>query len=753
MFIIFLLAFGCKPEANRSRVLVIHSYRWDDKTYPELDALIRKDLRENGVRADIRTFYLDSEGYASKEEEERMYHFLDTIQGWKPDIILVNDDQASYTLMKCGHPFTKTVPIVFSGVNFPNWDLLKEYPNVTGNWDKIDYEENLRLIERQMGKSRIYINYDGTVLGRRAFDEFREHVDTSLYVLDYNQIALSFKNSSFKVDSLLLKSNLSTAALQPSKSIIRFMPFRKTNGEFLLMHVNGTFPYSVFLNIRYDYTSTGLAKLFVTPSFTTVREIFNINAEVLGGYFCTNRIQAAEQAKIAAEILAGKSPSSIPISVSPKEYVYDWQEMQRLGILKENVPKDIRIVNMPITERFKIAVILGSVIGITLLLFLIGHLVYLYWREIKRKKEILINLKQEKEHLSLALEGGNIFAWKLKSGTFLFDEEFFNYQGIPGRPIGLKEMHEMIHPDDRFSLRSLNEFIRTGEISRRVIQYRCDFNGEGYQWWEFRYGSLEHSESDYEINGLCLNIQGIKDTEESLIAARDRAEESDRMKSAFLANMSHEIRTPLNAIVGFSNIMNSEEQLEPEEREQFIQLINTNSELLLKLINDILDLSRIESGKMSFVFDRHELNALIKEVYRTFQLMMPQGVELRMHVPETPVVVAVDPYRLKQVLANFMNNAIKFTTSGYIEIGYYFCMKGKCLNVYVKDTGIGIPEDKQNMVFERFCKLDEFAQGTGLGLAICQVIAQRFGGEIRLESEYGKGSCFTLTLPQERIYP
>ena len=252
-------------------------------------------------------------------------------------------------------------------------------------------------------------------------------------------------------------------------------------------------------------------------------------------------------------------------------------------------------------------------------------------------------------------------------------------------------------------------------------------------------------------NKLLILIDKQKEDEIELRKAKDKAEESDRLKSAFLANMSHEIRTPLNAIVGFSNLMNSEEVLEPEEREQFVKLINTNSDLLLKLINDILDLSRMESGKMSFVFDRHDLNVLINEIYCTFQLMMPEGVELRMRVPEIPVVVAVDPYRLKQVLSNFINNAIKFTTSGYIEVGYYFCTKGDCLHIYVEDTGIGIPEEKQKQVFDRFCKLDEFAQGTGLGLALCQVIAQRFGGEIQLKSEYGKGSRFTLTLPKERI--
>ena len=494
-----------------------------------------------------------------------------------------------------------------------------------------------------------------------------------------------------------------------------------------------------------------LNKMFVTPSFTAVREIFNINVEVLGGYFCSNRIQAAEQARLAAKILSGTPISSVPIVESPKEYLYDWVEMQRLGISKEEVPTNVHVINMPISERYKIEVFIASSLGVILLLALIGYLFYLYWREARRRKEVLANLKQEKEHLSLALEGGNIFAWKLQSGTFRFDNEFFSSVNISPREIPLDELYEMTHPDDRQSLRSLIDFICTGTISHHILQYRCDFNGKGYQWWEFRYGSLEDANDGYVINGLCLNIQNIKDTEEVLISAREKAEESDRMKSAFLANMSHEIRTPLNAIVGFSNLMNSEEVLEPEEREQFVKLINTNSDLLLKLINDILDLSRMESGKMSFVFDRHDLNVLINEIYCTFQLMMPEGVELRMRVPEIPVVVAVDPYRLKQVLSNFINNAIKFTTSGYIEVGYYFCTKGDCLHIYVEDTGIGIPEEKQKQVFDRFCKLDEFAQGTGLGLAICQVIAQRFGGEIQLKSEYGKGSRFTLTLPKERI--
>ena len=746
VFFLLLLALGCKPEAKRSRVLVIQSFRWDDKNYLELNSDIRKELGKNRVNADIRTFYLDCECYMAEEEEERMYNFIDTIRLWKPDIILVNDDQATYTLMKCGHPFVKKVPVVFSGVNFPNWDLLEEYPNVTGSWDKIDYEENLRLIDRQMGKSRIYINYDKTSLGQLAFRELIKAVDTSRYVLDYNQLAFQLNDPDFKVDSMMFRTEMRMKAIRPSKNIIHFMPFRKANGEFLLSNINGTYPYCVFFNIRYDYTSAGLSKMFVTPSFTAVREIFNINVEVLGGYFCSNRIQAAEQARLAAKILSGTPVSSVPIVESPKEYLYDWVEMQRLGISKEEVPTNVHVINMPISERYKIEVFIASSLGVILLLALIGYLFYLYWREARRRKEVLANLKQEKEHLSLALEGGNIFAWKLQSGTFRFDNEFFSYVNISPREIPLDELYEMTHPDDRQSLRSLIDFICTGTISHHILQYRCDFNGKGYQWWEFRYGSLEDANDGYVINGLCLNIQNIKDTEEVLISAREKAEESDRMKSAFLANMSHEIRTPLNAIVGFSELI-SDESISAGEKKEFFSIINNNSYLLLNLINDILDLSRLESGNMKFIIEKTNLSDCCRNALASVEHRVFPGVQLTYTPSEDPLHIQTDSIRLQQLLINLLTNACKFTKEGEINLSYQIDEDKQHVRITVTDTGCGIPEDKQKAIFERFEKVDEYAQGTGLGLSISQTIIEHLGGSIQLDPTYKHGARFIVLHP------
>ena len=226
--------------------------------------------------------------------------------------------------------------------------------------------------------------------------------------------------------------------------------------------------------------------------------------------------------------------------------------------------------------------------------------------------------------------------------------------------------------------------------------------------------------------------------------ARSRAEQSDKLKSAFLANMSHEIRTPLNAIVGFSDLlMVTEDQ---EEKEEFIQIINANNELLLKLINDILDLSKIEAGSVELKYENFDLAVYFNELAASMhrRVVNPQ-VRLVPVNPYEACTVRLDKNRLAQILTNFVTNAIKYTSKGTIEMGYEKIDEN--IRLYVRDTGIGIPEDKKDKVFHRFEKLDEFAQGTGLGLSICKAIVEACRGEIGFESEFDKGSLFWAVLP------
>lgn len=233
-----------------------------------------------------------------------------------------------------------------------------------------------------------------------------------------------------------------------------------------------------------------------------------------------------------------------------------------------------------------------------------------------------------------------------------------------------------------------------------------------------------------------------------LIKAKERAEEADRLKSAFLANMSHEIRTPLNAIVGFSSIL-AEEADTPETRE-YTRIIESNNYLLLQLINDILDLSRIEAGLLEFSYSEVDLNHCLQELEDAFRLRMPENVECITSPALEQCIVHTEKNRVMQVLSNYISNAIKYTRQGSITIGYYAPHHGK-LRLFVRDTGCGIPADKHREVFERFVKLDNFKQGTGLGLSICRMIAEKLNATVGIESEPGKGSEFWLEIPYQPV--
>lgn len=245
------------------------------------------------------------------------------------------------------------------------------------------------------------------------------------------------------------------------------------------------------------------------------------------------------------------------------------------------------------------------------------------------------------------------------------------------------------------------------------------------------------------IIGISWDITNIQNIEQELIFARIKAEQSDRLKTAFLANMSHEIRTPLNAIVGFSHLMTIADNAEDEKL--YSDIINQNSEILLQLINDILDLAKIEAGTLEYIRYPMDLGELCRNVYEMHKDRVQTGVVLILDNKDTSLIINEDQNRIMQVVTNLITNAIKFTFKGEIRFG--FEVREEYIDFYVKDTGMGISEEKIKMIFERFVKLNTFVQGTGLGLAICRVIVEKLGGEITAESKLNEGSTFRFTIP------
>lgn len=278
------------------------------------------------------------------------------------------------------------------------------------------------------------------------------------------------------------------------------------------------------------------------------------------------------------------------------------------------------------------------------------------------------------------------------------------------------------------------------------VQYWEDYNPFTKRWYTIQSMALEWLDGRWAIMELATDITTRKEVELELIQAKEKAEESDRLKSAFLANMSHEIRTPLNAIVGFSSLL--AETNEVEERKMYMSIVEKNNELLLNLISDILDISKIEAGTIDFTEAWVELPQLCREVITTFeQKNTNEAVELRFDESSPQLSIYSDKNRITQVLSNFMTNALKFTAEGSITISYAL-ENGNQVRFRVTDTGKGIPPEKQQEVFQRFAKLDSFVQGAGLGLSICQSLVERMGGQIGVESRgEGEGSSFWFTHP------
>lgn len=339
----------------------------------------------------------------------------------------------------------------------------------------------------------------------------------------------------------------------------------------------------------------------------------------------------------------------------------------------------------------------------------------------------------------------------LKCDGYAVNSWYRNVGEKEGTPLNeIIKVHSHFHPDDRRMMLRFFDQVLIREASHLRRDVRILREDGTYTWTRVNVMVRDFRPEDGIIDMVCVNydITELKETERKLIAARDKAEELDRLKSAFLANMSHEIRTPLNAIVGFSSLLTETEDM--KDRKQYMAIVQENTELLLQLISDILDLSKMESGAFEFVKSDTDVNLLCSEIIRSLRMKVPAGVELVFEECLPGCHVWADKNRLNQVISNFINNALKFTFSGSITLGYYRQADGY-LRFYVRDTGMGIPKNKIKTVFDRFVKLNSFVHGTGLGLSICKSLVEQMGGTIGVESEEGEGSCFWFTYPYQEI--
>ena len=850
-----LISGTLSAAENNYNVLFIQSYTNSASWHDNLITGLQNGLEKGGVKADVVTEYLNADFWTFASECVIMRRICERARQRKTDLIVTSSDEAFFTLTHCGDSLPYQIPVVVSGIKYPDKKLFDRMPNVSGFTSKTDFnvllEEAIRLFP---ARKEIVCLTDSSFLSSKGVEAVEDA-----------WVAFKEKHPGYS----LKKLNVQEKSLN-----------------------------TIITSICYDYHA--YKHIVIAPkwipflSLKLKAPVFaNQNLAMTSGVLCVYDVEPAADTYAAgvqaADILKGRSPDSFGVGDLDGKLLFDYKQLDFFHVDVESVEKRGTILNVPLMDRYRVWFILFYSVTVGALAFLVawlyrsnrrearkrihaqtrllvqhrlveqrdefdkifcsirdglitydtdlrihfvnralvemlglssdtymarsyegqiaGSIFHIYMngenilqtllkQVIRDKKPVIIpekafmqentkgayfpvsgevvpifakdkltgmaivcrNISEEemqRRFFNMAIEESSIYPWQYNTRLKCFHFpggllQRFNCYDNTGY-ISREELDLIIHPGDLPRTRKHFNDIMLGHEPNSRMSFRLQNADGGYEWWEFRSTAYDGLTADipYMVLGVCQSIQRYKDTEDELIAARDRALQADKLKSAFLANMSHEIRTPLNAIVGFSDLLKDLEAFSSEEVQQFVETININCTLLLALINDILDLSRIESGTMDFQLSSYNLTFIMQQVYDSQRLSMPQGVELRTDFPEgAGKDIVTDSVRLKQVVNNLINNARKFTAKGSITLGYSMEEPGYT-TVFVEDTGAGISDEDQKHIFERFYKADSFTQGAGLGLSICQTIVERLHGTITVTSKLGRGTRFEVRLSDD----
>lgn len=740
------------------RISLIYSMTKNDIGNKKLEKLLYEEFHRQGIEAIFDKFYIDCTKLNEKEEIEYARRYLELLESKSTDLILTIGDQATYSFLSTRHRLLSSIPVLACNVRFPNEELIEEYDlqKVYVLRDSPDLKRNIDFIKTLYPHNmEIIYNIDLTYLGHKSFDKLSKVVDRqSVRVLGYQKAFVQesdYEHLTEMIEYFNLTPGLGNDRVKRSGLTISLCPFRYIRGASLLVMLEQSKreqKNQAFLLDKLDMMAIPIVTALNIPSFSCICEGFGENAKIVGGYMATESISAKAIADLATRLLKKEKVGMPKIRDLEKEYVLDWIYFSEFAGDISNVPKDVSIINYPFYDRYrKELYILGGLFVISFILVTIS-LLRTHRRSLIERRNLQM-LQEVHKRLSLSVDGGKISLWNIQEGVLEFDDNYTQLVGLEQRRFTKEDMIQYTHPDDVQLLSSFYETLHQSP-GMQIQRIRFCFGKEGadYEWYELRCSSLKDARGEIMLAGTMQNIQKLVEHEHQLILAKQIAEKAE-LKQSFLNNMSHEIRTPLNAIVGFTNLLIAEgaDEIEPEEKATMLEIINTNNELLLKLVNDVLEISRLDSGNLSFDIKECDITKIVKEIYMTYQTLIQPSLNFLLELDETiPLSANIDSLRFTQVISNFLNNANKFTKKGTITLGCKIDKEHREVCVYVKDTGKGIDDKELMMIFDRFYKTDEFEQGSGLGLSISKVIIERLAGRIEVDSEVGKGSCFSVVL-------
>lgn len=711
---------------------IFRNYRIYEKTFAA-------SLRDNGIKADVRNVY--SSGHLDIAQSEALEESFKRLNddGWVPDLVCCIDDR-TLSLYLEGHyskwlPPVDSIPMVAAGLHCPDWTLIRRSTNTAICTDLLNFQRNIELAVRMasytavpgqpMYSNVVVIELDTTDYDKRIRERLSSDLNRPPYVnnMDYHikdlpldQLAERFRDSIF----INVFSNGS-----PELNNYR------SDGDYHKHRIKilNSLTMTPYLTVKRDIENEQVLSKTLKPQFSAVRDGFGDGSRrSLCGYFASYQTVANDQAAYVARILNGESAGSLPIIEHKANYYMSWRAMELLDMNYSDFSDSFVVVGAPWRVQHPAQFILLIVLGIFLLLGFLFMILYLLFR----KKDIelqnaLVELDNERIMLDMGLQNADCI--------------------VVSSADDLMALEPKLHPDDADVLSDLLASMAAGKpLASKDFRITKD-DGNSYRWWQFRPNTKKRAEDHMlgTLSGIVIDINDTVLYNEYMTEAAIVAEEITN-KETFLMNISHEIRTPLNAILGFAQLLSTDDgMLRGEEREEMVELIRDNSSQLGEMIEDILQFSRFESGRVDVNPVEIEIAPLVERIFNEWKTSVPSGLSFRLEQGRDHVFAMIDPIRVEAVMGQYIKNAFKFTDKGTVWVGWRYNLNEEKVELFVDDTGCGIEPRRHNKVFNIFWKDDMFKTGVGLGLTIAKMFTEKMGGQVNVESKPGIGSRFYST--------
>ncbi|MBS2211006.1 PAS domain-containing protein [Carboxylicivirga mesophila] len=711
-------------------ILVLNSYHIGFKWTADINRAISEHFESE---ESVRIFYefMDSKRFNSDEYFEALYQqYFIKYKGHKIDGIICSDNRAFDFFTQHGKEIWGDIPAVFCGVNNINEQLnLVDSSKHVIVHEIIDIKGSIELIEQlQPDLEELIVISDKTLSGNIFLSQFIDAFNAES------------RNFSYQI--------INNTEPQQLKQALHQLPAANRAIYLLSLYTQRDgIPNEMIHESRYFFKDVNI------PLYSNWD--FLMPDMIVGGQL----LKAHDQGKLSAELMQQiLKHEEVSLHNFPPDYtIFDEHQLNKYQLNKENVNVDFQLINEEISfvraYKKELIVVLSILsVFIFIILLLVGDII--------KRKRIEISFIESEKRLELAINGASEGLWDVEiSKNYIYINEQFarmlGYQSANELTINLDNWHLHVFSQDVEQMREAFNLHKAGKAEAFQCEVRMCNKDKSYSWFSI-HGKITEliDEEPNRITGVILNISDQKAFENELQKAKEKAEESDRLKSSFLANMSHEIRTPMNAILGFTDLL-LYGQLSSKEQTDYLQMIKRGGENLLTLINDIIDISKIESGELKISNELINIKELVNEAYEVALSLcknFKKHIEIKIvsNIPDDQPFIYTDPLRVYQILLNLLSNAVKFTDKGQIVITYSI-NEDKHLKISVADTGPGISEKDRHLIFDRFRQVDESTNkkhgGTGLGLSITKSLVELMDGQINLYSNPPDGAEFTIILP------